>query len=51
MIPQLQLTRRWFSIFMMEGKQRMIVLRSQDEVLTVYQLLLIVNISDEEWVK
>ena len=43
--------RRWFSRFMLGKKRRMIVVRSQDEALTVYQLLSIGEIAKEDWSK
>ena len=42
---------RWLSIFMLGEKRRMVVVRSQDEALTVDKLLLIGEISDEDWSK
>ena len=42
---------RWFSIFLLGAKQRMGVVRRQDEVLTVDQILLIGDISEEDWSK
>ena len=41
----------WFSIFILGEKRRMGVVRSQDEALTVNQLLLIGYISEKDWVK
>ena len=42
---------RWFSRFIMGEKQRMGVLRRQDEALTFNQLLFIGDISEEDWSK
>ena len=42
---------RWFSRFMLGAKRIIGVLRSQDEALTVNQLLLIGDISEEYWSK
>ena len=44
-------THRWFSRFMMGEKRRMGVVRSQDEALTVDQLLLIGDMAEDDWSK
>ena len=44
-------TSRWFSRFIMGAKQRMVVVRRQDEALKVNRLLLIGEISEEDWSK
>ena len=41
----------WFSRFILGGKRRMVVVRRQDEALTVYQHLLIGDIAEEDWSK
>ena len=33
------------------GKQKMVVMRRQDEALTVYQLLLVGDIYEKDWLK
>ena len=42
---------RWFSIFMLGGKLKIGLVRNQDKVLTVDQLLLGGNISEKECVQ
>ena len=42
---------RWFSRFMMEKRRRMVVVRGQDEALTVDKLLLMGDIAEEDWLK
>ena len=41
---------RWFSIIILGEKRRIGVLRKQDEVMKIYQLLLIGYIAEKEWV-
>ena len=42
---------RWLSRFMLGEKRIMVVVRSHDEALTVNKLLLIGDISEEDWSK
>ena len=41
----------WLSRFMLGGKRRMVVVRRQDEALTVNQLFLFGDIAEKDWLK